>query len=926
MINKHHLLAALVLTALPVLAETGITGRVVTAQGHRPIGDANVLLRDQQRFVITDADGTFTITDIGGGADVLNVVAYGYEDVYKDITIKFDRITNVGDIVMTESAYEGDLLNSDSYIFDEEQIADDDGMTQSVGTIQGATDDIFYQGASYNFSAVYFKLRGLDNSWSSNHINGINFNDPMRGSFSYSSLGGMTSGAFRAQSVSVGIDDAAFALGGIGGTSNITTYASEYAPGFRGNLSYTNSNYMLRAMLQYSTGVTKDGWAFSANVIGRYAPEGVIEGTWYNSFGYSLSLQKIFNDKHSLNLTTWGAPTERATAGTSTQEAYDLAGSNLYNPSWGWFNGKKRSARIVRSFDPSATLNWIFNPGRGTVLNTAIGFRHNAYAQTRLNYYGYSPSPDYYRNMPSFWKPTAEEGTDLYEAQLAQYEFITDRWQHDEAFRQIDWDNIYRSNLLNNTNFDRDPQYNGQASTVLENNHSNFTSWMLNSYLNTRLNDALSLQAGVSYNYTDAHYFKTMDDLLGGEYWRDIDTYSERDFGHSTGTLQNDLNNPDRKITEKGEVFGYDYNIRWHNARIWAQNQLVTRHWNVNYGLEGSITSFRRYGNMRNGRAPENSYGGGETHSFANGSIKGGATYKLDGRNYFSMHAQGGTRAPRPYDSYVSARIKDTSVPDLKSEKYISADISYTWVYPRFRGSITGFFTHVWDGMRHTGFYDYDLKSFMNYSITGMQTEYKGIELGLEYQILNGLSVSALGTFSRYQYKNNPDGVRSYENGVQSDVVRKVYLKNYHIGCAPQQAYSLAVKYNIDMWFFEVNANWMLDNYYDLAYARHEEMPGLWKFCTTEEEYIRRRDEITHQDKLKNAFVMNASIGKMVYTRWGSLNFNLSINNFLNNRDIQMRGWQDGKFDYTDYNVSKYPNKVSYAQGIRVFLNVGARF
>ena len=168
--------------------------------------------------------------------------------------------------------------------------------------------------------------------------------------------------------------------------------------------------------------------------------------------------------------------------------------------------------------------------------------------------------------------------------------------------------------------------------------------------------------------------------------------------------------------------------------------------------------------------------------------------------------------------------------------------------------------------------------------------------------------------------------LRSYENGAQDDVVRRVYLKNYHIGCTPQQAYSLALKYNISRWFFEINANYLADNYYDLSYARHEEMPGLWKFCSTEAEYIERRDQITHQDRLKDCFVMNLSIGKLIYTKWGSLNFNLSLNNLLNNRDIQVRGWQDGKFDYTDYKISKYPNKVVYAQGIRVFFNFGIKF
>ncbi|MBD5311299.1 MAG: TonB-dependent receptor [Bacteroides sp.] len=906
-------------------AATGLKGTVVDASTGRPIADANLLMRDQGVFVMTDAEGTFTISQAAPGPDVLQIVAFGYEDLYVDVEIIDGMVRDLGRLSMRESGFDAALLNSDNFIFDEEQIADDDGMTQNVGTIQGATDDIFYQMSNYNFSTVYYKQRGLDNTWTTAYINGVDFNDPMRGSFSYSSLGGLTSTAFRSKTVNIGTEAAAYGFGTIGGSTNNTTYAGEYAPGVRASIAYTNSNYQLRAMLQYSTGVTRNGWAFSAAIIGRYGENGFNDGTFYNSLGYSLSLQKYINDRHSLNLTTWGAPTERATAGASVQEAYDLAGSNLYNPSWGWFNGKRRSARVIKSFDPAAILNWIYKPQMGTMLNTAFAFRHNAYAQSRLNYYGNNPAPDYYSKLPSYWAPTAVSGTEVYDAQKMLYDQLTDLWRDDESVRQIDWNSIYQSNLLNREQFDRNPEYAGQSSTILEYNHTNTLSLMLSSYINHRLNDAMTLQGGLSVNYTDAHYFKTVGDLLGGLFWRDIDTYSERDFGGSTDKLQNDMRNPNRLVTE-GDVFGYDYNIRYLMARAWLQNQIVTKHWNINYGIEANYVNFARHGNMQNGRAPENSYGMGLRHTFDNASVKAGATYKLNGRNYFVVHGSYGTRAPRPYDSYVSPRIKDDAVTGLKSERFLSGDISYVWNYANFRGSVTGFYTHIWDAMKHTGFYDYDLKSFMNYNISDLETEYKGVEVGLEYKIMTGLSVKAAANYSRYQYKNNPMGVRSYDNGSEEDVYRQVYLKNYFIGCTPQQAYSLGVNYNIKQWFFEINANYLADNYYDLSFARHEEMPGLWKVCQSVEEYEQRRREIISQDKLDNTFVMNLSIGKMLYMRWGSLNFNLSVNNLLNNRNIQMRGWQDGKFDYTNYTTTKYPNKVVYAQGLRVFLNVGVRF
>ena len=910
--------------AMPALAATGLKGILVDARTGKAIADANIMLLDQAIFVISGSDGSFTISNAHAGSDNLQIIAYGYADYNQKVTITDGVVKNLGDIKLTPSAQS--MLDNYEFVQDENEMLDDEGNGQAVGSIQGATDNIYYQATNYDFSTMRFRYRGYDQNWNTGYINGFNFNDAMRGRFNFSGLGGMTSTAFRSRSTDIGLEAASYGYGNLGGSSNFTTYASEYAPGTKASLAYTNSNYKMRAMMQYSTGLSATGWAFSTSLIGRYAPEGVIEGTWYNSLGLQMSLQKVFNDQHSLNLTAWAAPTQRAANSAATQEAYDLAGSNLYNPAWGFLNGEKKSAKIVESADPAVLLNWIWKPQMGTKVNTGVGFRSNFYSSSALNWYqAADPRPDYYRNLPSYYKPTAAEGTDLWQQQMDAYNYVAQWWGGDQAHRQIDWNSIYAANQLNRTQFDRNPELIGQASYILEDRHSNQNAWMLNSYIDHRINDNFTMQGGVSMNYTDAHYYKTLRDLLGAEYWRDIDNFSERDFAGNPDILQNDMNNPNRKVF-KGDVFGYDYNIRNILATAWLQNQIKTSHWDVYYGVEVNYTTFQRYGNMKNGRAPENSYGAGERHSFDNASLKAGANYKLNGRNYFTAHASYGSRAPLPDYSYVSPRTKDTAIAGLSSERFLSADLSYTWNYPRFRGSVSGFFTEMWDGVKRNGFFDYQLNTFMNYTMSGIQTEYKGIEVGMEYKILNNLSVSAAGTFSRYTYENNPLGYRSYENGSAEDVIRQVYIKNYKIGGTPQQCYSLGLNYNVNNWFMELNGQWFGDNWIELSPTRHEEMPGLWKFCFSEEEYIARRNEITYQDKLNDAFVMNLSVGKNIYTKFGSVNFNVSVNNLLNNRNIQTGGYQEGKFDYTDYNVNKFPNKLYYAQGLRVFVNCGIRF
>ena len=75
------------------------------------------------------------------------------------------------------------------------------------------------------------------------------------------------------------------------------------------------------------------------------------------------------------------------------------------------------------------------------------------------------------------------------------------------------------------------------------------------------------------------------------------------------------------------------------------------------------------------------------------------------------------------------------------------------------------------------------------------------------------------------------------------------------------------------------------------------------------------------------AVVVNCSVGKSWYIRRTyNLGFSLEVKNMLNNRKIMTGGYQQGRFDYSNYNIAKFPNKYYYAQGIRVFVNVGVKF
>ena len=909
---KLFLLLSL-LVALPALAQrTGVRGSVVDAKTGLPVVGATVMLDEQGISVTSGPNGDFSISDAVAGNDRLLVLSYGYKDWMQDVIISANVVENVGTIKLVGIADGSN--DADDFIVSESQIEDEEGNSQSIATLSGANDNIFYQAASYDFSLMRFRVRGYDSEYTQTMINGIVFNDPARGRFNYSMMGGMNQ-AFKNKSIGMGLEATSYGFGDVGGTNNIVTFAKDYAPGTRASVAYTNSNYYLRGMLTHATGLRKNGWALTMSAVARYSNEGIVPGSFYNSWGYFISAQKVFNPQHSLSITTFGAPTKRAANTATFQEAYDLTGDNLYNPSWGWQEGEKRNAKVVESFDPTAIVNWIWTPKAGVTLNTGVAVRKSFYSSSALNWYNAAdPRPDYYRYLPSYFDD--DDTKALY----------TEKWRTDDSFRQIDWAGLYQTNYLNNLQADETGVSKG-ATYIVEKRHSNQLNTMFNSVLNARLNDYMTLQAGVGANWSRSSYYKTIKDLLGGRYWTDTDQFSERDYPNDKQMLQNDMNHPNRKVLVD-DRFGYDYDVNSFSANAWIQNMINLPRLDINYGIAVSYTQFQRDGHMRNGRAPENSYGKGVRHEFDNAGVKAGATYKIDGRNNITAHAYYGTKAPQFDQAYVSPRIKDDAITGLASERILSGDLSYNFNYRRFMGSITGFWTDMYNQTERTSFYDDQFSTFMNYVLTGVKKTYKGVEVGMAYRITPSITLSGAATFSRYQYKNRPTGTRSYENGQAPDTTQVVYLKNFYVGGTPQQAYSLTLKWSAPkMWFFEVNGVYMADSYVDLSPIRHEAMPNLYKVCETEEELHAKVAEITRQERLKDNFVLNLSIGKLIYlNRTASLNINLNLDNVLNNRNIQTSGYQQGRFDYTNYTTTKYPNKYYYAQGFRAYVNVGVKF
>jgi hypothetical protein len=211
--------------------------------------------------------------------------------------------------------------------------------------------------------------------------------------------------------------------------------------------------------------------------------------------------------------------------------------------------------------------------------------------------------------------------------------------------------------------------------------------------------------------------------------------------------------------------------------------------------------------------------------------------------------------------------------------------------------------------------------------LTNSDKIYQGVEAGLSYKINNTFSVSMAGTLADYHYTNNAFGIKSPENGAFADLAETVLTKDMKIAAGPQLAGNITLDYfHPKMWFADVTLNYFDNNYLDFAPNRFT-VSNMAKYTTDAAKLA-----LGTQEKLKGGFLLDASIGKLIYLKnRRSLNFNLSASNILNNTKMITGGYQqarlpllNGAIDNT--NVDKFPSKYYYAWGFNMFLNIGYKF
>ncbi len=905
----------------------GVKGRAVQRVGRDAIDRVKVTIAPTNKVVYTNAQGDFAIEGLAAGDYRLTFEAPEFETV--TLMVKVGETVKDINLVPMSSAMLAVGLGDDYFAeYDTETANDAQVMPSSLS----ASKDVFNNIAGYQFSQMRFRPRGYDSEMEATYLNGVYFNDALTGYGPWSLWSGLNE-ATRNQEVAPALGVSDYGVGGIGGVTNINARASQMRKGFRSSVVNANNNYRFRVMVSYASGMLDNGWAYAFSFSTRQGGNDWINGTYYNAYGYFASVEKQLNRCHRFALTVLGAPTQRGVQNASTQEVYDMVGSNYYNSNWGYQVDKKRNARIRNFHEPIAMLQYFYTPNPTSTLMATASYRFGRNGYSALDWYdGADPRPDYYRYLPSYFERQGD---------YAKADIVRWAWGSDWGTRQIDWDRLYNNNYGNQTEDSKLAELNGlrRSNYVIEERHTDQRDANFKVQWIKTLRGGHRLNIGLDARYNRTEYYKKMKDLLGGDYWLDVDKYAERDFVGER-VMQNNLDyyeaNGHAPIVKEGDKYGYDYYAHVRDAKVWGI-------WNFNTArLEGFVAGEAGYvsqwreGLYRKGSFEDNSQGASEKLNFFEYKAKGSLSYKISGANSLTASVAYMQQAPSFQSSFVSPRTRNSVTPNLTAEKVFSADLTYDLHVGGFKARVSGYYTTIEDRSKVISFYDDLQATFTNFAMSNIDSRYAGVEVGFSIPLFKFLNLNGAVSYGDYRYTSNPLITQTADNSAEIVLSgEKVYWKGYHVESTPQTAANLGLSLRTSNNIYAgIDVNYYNALYLSMnpLYRTDKALTGRIFASNTYEENLASVKEMTHQERFDNAFVLNANIGKNWYivNRKYNLGVSLQVNNLLNNRTIRTGGYEQMRLredeSGTTVKYDRFDSKYFYLMGTTYYLNVYFRF
>ena len=947
---RHNFFCLIIcFTSFSIFPQQRIIGNVLDGSNLNPLPNVNVRIENTALKTITDANGEFSlICELAEGEYIIRIDRNGY--LPKRFPVTLNALSTIELRGLTLEVDASAIAQEFIISLTDDELNDEGVFVGNNAGLLQATKDVFLKAVAYDFSAVFFNPRGLDPSKSKVLINGIEMNKLQNGRPLWANWGGLND-VQRNQEYFIGSTPNPYSFGDMGGTNHINMRASKYRAGGRMSIAASDRTYQGRIMANYNSGLLNNNWSYSIAASARYGSEGFVEGTPYRSISFFGTIEKRFNDKHSINFLGIYSENIRGKSAPLTEEVYAIKGEK-YNPYWGQLNGERINSRMRDISEPFFILSHYWTPSSELKINSNISYQFGHISNTRIDnsgtwlinydnqiaYFGGSrnPDPTYYQKLPSYFLRNGGEFPSAYDYELA---FLAERELENNG--QLNWDRIIQSNTLLK-------QSGKNASYVLQEDRNDDHLINLNTLVEWQISSTSRINGGINFKKLKSHNYAAIKDLLGSEQFLDIDLFAE-ESGNEDLTIetlaQSDLRNPNRLVKEN-DIYKYNYELYANISGLFAQYQFTDNNFDVYFGATIGNTTYQRDGLYENGHYPgKDSYGKSKSVNFLNFGVKAGSTYRLSGKQIIEFHTYLSSNAPTLSRSFINPRQNNFTISNLENELSGSALANYIFRSERFNGRLSVYYSEILNSSDLGYYYTEDLAGLgigngnvnVQEAVTNINTRKTGIELGAVYELTTSLKLKSALSIGSSVYTNNPDLYLNSDkfSGNITFGDGKSKLKNLHTATGPERAAQIGLEYNDpDFWWLGTTVNYFSHQYLDISYlARTDNFTQDYdgQPILNYDPLIAR--ELLKQERLDDFILCNLVGGKS----WRINNYYLGFFGVLSN--VFNQSYKTGGFEQS--RIAKYNTlleeknrstgpvfgpKYFYGYGTTFYLSLNLRF
>ena len=582
----------------------------------------------------------------------------------------------------------------------------------------------------------------------------------------------------------------------------------------------------------------RNDWSLATTLTARTGNDLHIEGLFGNSLEFNAIATKSWSNRHTISMAIFAKPQMRSTRLASTAEAFRLTGNNLYNPVWGYQNGKVRNSRIRREFLPTAFVGYEGKIAERTRLDIAVALTAGIEKYSLLDWFdAQTPTPDNYRYMPSYFD---DEG-DIFHA-------VEDAWlNNDTRYTQIDFDRLIATNKLNNS----EAVY-AISDRVRRSIHASFRGGAT-----TELGKG-SISYGLEVMTANYRNYKQMRDLLGARYIVDLDYYLLDDdtFGNS---LQNNLATPNRRI-EEGDRFGYDYAIRRYGMSAFATYRYSTERLNLDIVANVGYCDISRRGFYRKELFADNSFGVSQHLKFSPYSLRLKAGYLITDNHFIVASIATETTPCEEENLFLQSQYNNRIIASPTMRSAYNGEVRYIFQKPNFAISTTLFLSAELNDTQVRHLYDDLSGEYADIVTSRINTLCYGLEVEAEYRFTDHFRTTAAVSLGRYKYATN-SLITIYTdttNRLLADHIES-RTEGLSLGNAPQVGVTAGISYYNRGWWATINANYAGLRYIEPSAVMRTER--VLTMAVSPEQ----RSALVEQERLKDAFTIDLSLSKSLY-------------------------------------------------------------